>query len=86
MTLRVWRSDTDWVIAESAQRAHEIAHESCGAKFGELGEVEDWEALPDDESIRVIDERPAETVEVTRTAAEWIAHEGKEGFLCSTEW
>jgi hypothetical protein len=83
--LRVWCDGTDWVIAETAERAHELRAKSCGeSNPDDMGDLEDWRAISDDESIRVHDQRDDSVT--TRTAAEWVAHEGKEGFLCSTEY
>ena len=83
-TLRVWTDGTDWYIAESAERAWQLAHEAMGATPGEANDVDDWSALADSDRLRVYDDRDGLTY--TRTAAEWVAHEGKEGFLCSTEF
>jgi len=83
-TLRVWTDGTDWVIADSARRAWELSNEFLGAKPGEASDLDDWSALDDGARVRVYDDRDALTYE--RTAAEWVAHEGKEGFLCSTEY
>jgi hypothetical protein len=83
VALRVWTDGTDWVIAETAERAWQLAHDAVGAKPGEMGDVDDWKPLADDTRLRVHDQRDDSVL--TLAAAEWVAREGKEAFLCSTE-
>lgn len=84
MTLRVWTDGTDWVIAATAERAHELRASACNGGLDEFGELEDWKPLADEDRLRVHDQRDDSVL--TLSAAEWVAREGKEGFLCSTEF
>lgn len=81
--LRVWTDGEDWIIAETAERAHELRAESYGEGPDDMGSVSDWRALPDDKPISVHDD--CDDTTTVRTAAEWVAAEG-EGVLCSANW
>lgn len=85
VTLKVWHDGNDWIIAESAAAACDLANKMYGS---EEAEVDDFNALADDCVIGVIceDGKPSDQgVGVKKTAAEWAAQEGR-GVLCSRDF
>ena len=82
--LRVWTDGEDWIIAHSAERAHELRAASYGERPEDTGELAGWKALEPTKRVSVYDE--AGDTWTVRTAAEWVAAEGKEGVLCSANW
>jgi hypothetical protein len=60
-----------------------LQQEECGTEEGVDFERTDFRILDDSEKITISDEDG--TNEVTLTAAEWCAKNGR-GILCSTEW
>ena len=52
MTLHVWHNDCDWVVAESAQEARDIACDSLGERPSDYN-AEDWEQWGDRRTLRV---------------------------------
>jgi hypothetical protein len=84
----------DWVIATDPEHAARVWCEHTGYSLDEYVEefgapADEWEQVPDDETISIRDywdEPTREELDLTKTAAEWAAHEGKPCFLCSTEY
>ncbi len=90
MTLHVFQSECDWVVAKSVDDAYKVMMETTGMSREELDEyVGDYfEQLPDEHELPIIDdvETPQdEWVRTVKTCAEWVKSEGR-GFLCSTEY
>jgi hypothetical protein len=87
MPLKIWTNDVDYVIAESADEAVEIASDLTGAPIGDYADDE-WTAWPDDKPFTFRydegDEYPGSPERrETRTGAEWVALRGRGYFACS---
>jgi hypothetical protein len=91
--LHVFKSECDWYVAESLDEAWTMLVAQMGEPREELEKFDDIAQLPDDKPIRILCEQDAHGVlrpsdsgeDVTRTAAEWAAQEGR-GMLCSSEY
>lgn len=78
--LHVFENDViDWIVAESADEARQIAFEHSG-KSDEYADLE-YTQCPDDQPLTINEDGN----ETTKTCAEWCTINGK-GFLCSTEY
>lgn len=97
MALKVFANSVDTIIAEDFEDVKKVILERHGSLEG-MDDEGDWHEYPPDKVIRIHDnegdlrERGFVTVTspsghevVARTAAEWIASEGR-GLLCSTEY
>lgn len=90
MTLHVFQSECDWVVAESLDDAFKVMLEHTGETRKDLEEYDAdyFEQLADDHKVSIIDDGDlpsAEWTRTTKTCAEWAKSDGR-GFLCSTEY
>lgn len=88
-TLKIWTNDTEYVIAESADEAIQIASDLTGVPIGDYAE-DVWYARPDDKPFTFVYEedyeyRGSPERRETHTSAEWVALHGRGYFACS-EW
>ena len=94
MTLHVFQSECDWVVAESVDDAYKVYQEHTGMSRAEVDEYicdgDDYyfEQLSDEHELPIIDDMEVpqnERVRTVKTCAEWVKSDGR-GFLCSTEY
>ena len=92
MAMHVYHDDCDWFVAADFEDLRKVKSEYLTGKpdepwdpHGDMGEPDDFEMLPDDKVISVLDEDGPKPGKHTKTAAEWVAANGR-GFLCSTEF
>lgn len=99
MALKVFEDGTDTYVAENLDDLRKLVEERLGCTLEMEGRsIDDFEECPPDKVIRIHDiegdlrergfvaeETPLGHSVVARTAAEWIASEGR-GLLCSTEY
>jgi kynurenine formamidase len=88
--LHAFTDDTDTYVAASIEDAMSIQREHMGMRE-EDQDPEAWEQIPDERVISIHTDDNGQAAEadsplIAKTAAEWVAHLGARGFLCSTEY
>jgi len=91
--MRVWVDSTNFVIAESARDALDMACDNVGVprdadaetlEENGLDALEEWHSLPDDKELDIGSDDP-DWPRRKMTCAEWCRVEGR-GLLGSSEW
>jgi hypothetical protein len=88
VTFHVYTNVTDFIVAESLDECWQLFEKHTGERRVDYEEGDPFGRLVDEMPIKILCEngRPSDSGEfATKTAAEWVAQEGK-GFLCSTEY
>lgn len=84
--MKVWRGETDTVVAEDLADVRKVLVEM----YGDCDEVTEmmndgFSPVADDKPITIGNVEDVPANKLTLTAGEWIAREGR-GLLASTEW
>lgn len=83
LPLQVWTDDTDTYVGASLDDVRAAIDGHLGEPSGDF-DPGGWIALDDAAPVTIFYDDTGERAEVTKTAAEWAASNGR-GFLCSTE-
>ena len=88
--LHVYKSECDWVVAESLEDAYAVNIEHCGITREDMAANDDgFGQLADDSKLTIAenenDDGGRTGEKVSKTCAEWAAEFGR-GHLCSTEY